>query len=174
METSLSVNSNNRGKKVSHVNKVVVMTARKKTIYNKLWQIECFSILTGRVLHCTLPFPPLDGAAILCKQIIFSLTDVYACVRNSWEHTRCVCVFVRVCFAHIWDDGGAHFVFAEVKPYLSTGGPERRLALPSQVGQLFPPDSSWENRTIYRNVSACEGSPETCRDFPSLFGVVPS
>lgn len=130
-----------------------------KTICSKLW-LNVSPFFTGRMLPCTAPFAPLDGAAILCKRVIFSLADIYACVRNSWEHTRCLCV---------WDDGGVQFIFAEVKPYLSTGGLEKRRAFPSQVGQLFPPESSWENRTIYRNVSAREGSTETCRDFPSVW-----
>lgn len=48
------------------------------------------------LLRCTVPFHPLDGAAIQSKHhSSYRLMDISACARNSWEHAWCVCALAR-------------------------------------------------------------------------------
>lgn len=92
-------------------------------------------------------------------------------------YNKCVCTRVRG--SYMWD-GDEHFVFAEVKPCLSTDRPGEAACLSNASRSAFPHRIQvQENHTIYWNVSGyegwvsrLEGSLEICWDFTSLFGVI--
>lgn len=92
-----------------------------------------------------------------------------------------VCVCTRAVGSYIWD-GDERFVFAEVKPCLSTDRPGEAACFSNASRSAFPHRiQDQENHTIYWNVRGdegwvirLEGSLEICRDLTSLFGVIAS
>lgn len=116
---------------------------------------------------------PLCPSLCVCERECVSIPEPI--------HVQCVCVCMRVRGSCIWD-GDERFVFAEVKPCLSTDRPGEAACLSNASRSAFPHRIQvQENHTIYRNVSGyegwvsrLEGSLEICRDLTSFFGVIAS